>query len=337
MRPPGASSARECLVSRARASILLLRWAEWRIGPASSWSFEGMEMIGQDEVAQEAFTQHRVILDDGRRMVCAEYGQRQSLPIIYLHGFLGSRLEPLAGLPADANLIAPDRPGYGGTALQTAPSLLGFGKDLEQLLDHLGIDRCSIVGVSAGGPFAVAAAAVLGHRVHRCILAGAVANKRIIREGGGSIRAFRRLRRHVAIFRTVMPRLFRNARQHGLDLRLVRLMLRGEGGSFAPGIDRAKVARALVVSVREGTRTGVAGPLADIALLTRKWDVAPRDVTAPTLILHGGVDRVVPAKHALWYAERLPDARVEIVPAAGHISLVVNEAQRMVEAALAPT
>ncbi len=292
-------------------------------------------MIEGDEVAQEGFTQHRISLSDGRRMVCAEYGRRGALPIVYLHGFLGSRLEPLAGLPADVNIVAPDRPGYGGTALPAEPSLLGFGRDLKELLDDLGIERCSIVGVSAGGPFAIGAAVVLGERVHRCILAGAVANKRIIREGGGSIRAFRRLRRHVAIIRAVMPRLFRNARHHGLDLRMVHMMLRGEERSFAPEVDRAKVARALVASLREGTRRGVSGALSDIMLLTRPWDANPRAVSVPSLVLHGAADRVVPAKHALWYGERLPDSRVEIVPAAGHISLVVNEAERIVREALA--
>jgi pimeloyl-ACP methyl ester carboxylesterase len=292
-------------------------------------------MVEGDEAAQEAFIQHRGNLSDGRRMVCAEYGTRGDLPSIYLHGFLGSRLEPLAGLPSDVNIIAPDRPGYGGTALPAEPSFLGFGRDLEELLGNLGIDRCSIVGVSAGGPFAIGAAVVLGDRVRRCILAGAVANKRVIREGGGSIRAFRRLRRHVAIVQAVMPRLFRNARQHGLDLRLVRMMLKGEDSSFGPNVDRGAVTRALVASLREGTRGGVAGALSDIMLLTRKWDASPRAVSVPSLVLHGAADRVVPTKHAFWYGERLHDAQFEIVPGAGHISLVVNEADRIVRAALA--
>jgi pimeloyl-ACP methyl ester carboxylesterase len=52
-------------------------------------------------------------------------------------------------------------------------------------------------------------------------------------------------------------------------------------------------------------------------------------VRCPTLLLHGALDRVVPPAHLQWYAARLPRARVELVPGAGHVSLPVNEAPRI--------
>ncbi|MDF1586695.1 alpha/beta fold hydrolase [Marinimicrococcus flavescens] len=280
------------------------------------------------------FTQHRVKLPDGRRVLVAEYGRRSAVPVVYLHGFLGSRLEPLAADGLDGNVIAVDRPGYGGSDAQPLLSLRAFGEDLAATLDALGVDRCALVGVSAGAPFAVAAGAVLGRRAVRCVLASAVGSKKAIRSGGGTVRVMRGLRRGPRLVRLLAPRLLRDARRHGLDLRLVRLALRGERGCIAPAVDQAQLARALTASLREGCRRGVAGPLADLRLLTRRWDVAPDALRVPVLVLHGAADRVVPAAHAHWYGSVLPQVRVEIVPGAGHVSLVVNGAQRIMAAAL---
>jgi pimeloyl-ACP methyl ester carboxylesterase len=282
------------------------------------------------------FHQHRIHLADGRRVVIAEYGHRAPVPIVYCHGFLGSRLEPLAAGPLDCNIIAVDRPGYGGSAPLPEPSLGRFGEDLAETLDRLGIARCALVGVSAGAPYAMAAALALGPRVTRLVLVAPVAAKRTIREWGGAVMLFRRLRRRTGLLRAVAPRLFRNLRRHGLDARIIRMVLKGEEDSFAPAVDRTHLLRCLVASIREGARGGLVGPLTDIQLLSRRWGIEPARITVPTLVLHGDRDKVVPPAHGRWYAETLPNARAETVAGAKHISLIVNQAERIVRAALAP-
>jgi pimeloyl-ACP methyl ester carboxylesterase len=279
-----------------------------------------------------AFSQHRVHLGDGRRVVCAEYGQRSELPIIYLHGFLGSRLEPRAAGETGANLIAVDRPGYGGSPPMARPSLAQFGRDLGEMLDYLAIGRCGILGVSAGGPYAVAAATMLGARVTHLVLAGAVADRVTIRSHGGTVRSIDRLRRHRPIFRLVLPRLLRHARHHGFDARLVHFVLRKELPLLRPGSDRVAVARALVASFREGLRPGLTGVLADVELLTKPWDVDPRDLRVPTTVLHGAKDTIVPVAHAAWYGRGIPGAHVEVLPDEGHISVVLNQVERILGA-----
>jgi pimeloyl-ACP methyl ester carboxylesterase len=42
-------------------------------------------------------------------------------------------------------------------------------------------------------------------------------------------------------------------------------------------------------------------------------------ITAPTLIIWGKQDRLVPAVYAQEFADRLPGSRVEVVDAAGHV------------------
>ena len=161
------------------------------------------------------------------------------------------------------------------------------------------------------------------------ILAGAVADRRVIRSCGGSVQLFERFRRHRGLLAAFMPRLVRQARHHGLDARFVRLVLRQEVSRLTADVDAPGLARRLLGSLREGLRPGLDGPLTDIDLLTRDWGVSPAGLRVPTLILHGDADQVVPPAHGRWYAQMIPGAELEIAPAHGHISLVVNKARRI--------
>lgn len=285
--------------------------------------------IYDGSVRVPAFVEHRVRLADNRRVMVAEYGERSAVPIVYLHGFLGSRFEPLIAGPLGINILALDRPGYGGSMPRPDYSLRGFGEDVRSVLDRLGIERCALVGVSAGAPYAVAAGAVLGRRVTRCLLGAGVADKRTILDAGGAVLTFRRLRRRLGLLRKLMPGVLRNVRRHALDARILELSLGAELPLLAPHVDRAQVIRAMVGAFREGTRPGLGGGFTDIRVLTRRWDVDPAELRVPVHVLHGDADRVVPVAHSLWYARVLPAAELEIVPGLGHVSLLVNEAPRL--------
>ena len=63
-----------------------------------------------------------ISLPDGRKLAYSEYGDRHGKPVIYFHGFPGSRVE---GLLMDAaakwlglRIVAPDRPGFGRSDFQ---------------------------------------------------------------------------------------------------------------------------------------------------------------------------------------------------------------------------
>ena len=45
-------------------------------------------------------------------------------------------------------------------------------------------------------------------------------------------------------------------------------------------------------------------------------------VTAPTLLVWGGRDRIVPVDEAPGWIERLPDARLLVLPGASHVPMV---------------
>jgi len=114
-------------------------------------------------------------LSDGRDLGWLELGVPDGWPIFGFHGTPGSRLQlainEAAVRRAGVRLIAPDRPGYGMSTYQPGRRLIDWPSDVVELADHLAVDRFSVMGVSGGGPHALACASVLKERV---VVAGIV-------------------------------------------------------------------------------------------------------------------------------------------------------------------
>ena len=116
-----------------------------------------------------------VLLDDGRRLTYAEAGPRDGIPVVYCHGAIGTPLGGSVDLDALAwdlgvRHIAVSRPGIGGSDPCAGRTVLDFASDLAELADALELERFSLIGVSAGGPYALGAAHQLGARVERVAL-----------------------------------------------------------------------------------------------------------------------------------------------------------------------
>src|SRR5258706_2153383 len=111
---------------------------------------------------------------DGRLVTYREYGAPGGFPVLALHGTPGSRLK-YAAAHADAarmglRVISPDRWGYGRSDPHPEPALADYARDAAELLHGLNIGRFSVVGISGGGPYAVAVAAQLRERVRSLAL-----------------------------------------------------------------------------------------------------------------------------------------------------------------------
>ncbi len=263
-----------------------------------------------------------LILPDGRRLGVAEFGERAAVPIIYLHGFLGSRLEPGAADGRTASIVAFDRPGYGRSDLQTVPSLAAFGRDIAAGLDLLGIERCVLVGASAGAPYAIASALALGPRVARLVLVAGIGGPDVLLGAGGTARVIVRLAGQELGGGRLLHGWFRLARWSGLDRTLLGIAISTEFGPLARlGIETATVHERLLQSMRTGSDHWLRGVVADARLLTRPWDLDLAGLAPRTFVMHGTADPAVPAAHARWYAAHLPEPQVELLPGERHLSL----------------
>ncbi|XVQ06833.1 alpha/beta fold hydrolase [Spirillospora sp. CA-255316] len=104
-----------------------------------------------------------------------EHGPRTVLMLHGGHMRAGLPLGEEVFAEAGYSVLAPSRPGYGRTPLATGTSPDRFADVLADLCARLGIDAlAAVVGQSAGGPTAVAAAARRPDLVQRLILQSAV-------------------------------------------------------------------------------------------------------------------------------------------------------------------
>ncbi len=121
------------------------------------------------EIAEDPGLVHALVLEDGRKLAWAEYGDPQGVPLIELHGGGASHLSGLVyhreARDGGVRIIAVDRPGAGGSTWDPDYSVAGFHEDVRQLADHLQLDGFVVMGNSNGGMFAVALAHAMPDRV----------------------------------------------------------------------------------------------------------------------------------------------------------------------------
>jgi pimeloyl-ACP methyl ester carboxylesterase len=95
-------------------------------------------------------------------------------PLLYLNGSgatlatMGPLLDPFAGR---CELLAHDQRGLGRTEIPPGPyTMADYAADAAALLDHVGWDRCRVVGISFGGMVALELAVTWPERISRLAL-----------------------------------------------------------------------------------------------------------------------------------------------------------------------
>lgn len=270
-----------------------------------------------------------IVLDDGRVLGFAEYGDPEGRPIFYFHGSPSCRLDwswfgdEAWALSHGVRFIAIDRPGVGLSDYQPDRRLVGWPDDVAELADALGFETFGVWGLSAGGPYAVACAWKLARRL---TAASVVSGFGPFSELPGiydqiypSSRRFWRLARD----RPFLSRLSLQIARGGMALFPGRVL--AAMASELPACDRPYLlddkAR-LVAILRESLRDGTRGGQYDAWLVQQPWGFRLEDVTARVQIWQGESDLSTPVEMARYMAERIPNCEARLIESEGHLSLV---------------
>ena len=234
--------------------------------------------------------------------------------VLFIHGILGSQRQwsrLVDTLDDDYRVLVPDLFGHGDSAKPMGDySLSAHAATMRDLLDHLGIERVTLVGHSLGGGIAMQFFYLFPERVERLVL---------VSSGG--------LGREVNL-------ILRSATLPGAEQVLsviasapvlARVEALGRGASkvgWRPGADISQIWRGFSsLADREARRAFLATTRAvidiggqSISAHDHLGDVIP----IPTLIVWGSKDRMIPAWHALAAQRSVPDCRVELFEGAGH-------------------
>jgi pimeloyl-ACP methyl ester carboxylesterase len=268
-----------------------------------------------------------VAVRDDRRLSFAEYGSPRGPAIVWMHGTPGARRQ----IPFEARAIAEarglriigiDRPGIGSSTPHLYPNILDWTHDLALLLDALAIDAARIIGLSGGGPYALAAGAGLPDRIHGVGVLGGVAPTRGPDAAeGGVVQLAVRLAPALAAARVPLGVLLTGA------IRLAR-PIAGPGldlyAAVQPAGDKNLLSRPefkamFLDDLLNGSRFQTTAPLSDLVLFTRDWGFAPSDVCVPVRWWHGDEDHIVPFRHGQHLVDRLPDATMTVIDGESHL------------------
>ncbi|HKB01168.1 MAG TPA: alpha/beta fold hydrolase [Gemmataceae bacterium] len=201
-------------------------------------------------------------------------------------------------------VIAPDLPGFGGSAVSAGLTMDSIADVLAELLDHLGVnERIALAGVSMGGYAALAFARLYPQRLRALILADTKADADD--EPGRANR----------------DRLIQLATDRGpaavLDQLLPKLL-----GPHTIAARPATVQRVRALAGRQSTD----GIVAALKALRDRPDAAPglAHIAVPTLVVVGDQDAVTPPEKAMAMAAAIPNSQLVTVPDAGHLSNLEN-------------
>ncbi|KAK8133183.1 alcohol dehydrogenase [Apiospora kogelbergensis] len=291
------------------------------------------------------------VLPSGRTLGYAQYGTPSaSAPTaFYHHGFPGSQSEALgwdaAARAAGVRLISVERPGMGASTFQVGRTLLDWPGDLLALADHLQVSRFAVLGVSGGGPYALAS----HHRLPRARCAGAAlvcALYPTTALGCGGM-----LWTTWALL-TLCPRaptlcgfaldyvLGGVARDLARPERLETAVAEGLQGRTAQDrsvLERRDARAALVASTRGAMVSGGLGAAWDGLLLGgdfgfRLEDVRAEDARGGRVVMwHGGLDQNVPAHMAERAAARMAGAELRLSPECAHLDLPYKKADEVMQ------
>ncbi|HZS01556.1 MAG TPA: alpha/beta hydrolase [Chloroflexota bacterium] len=235
----------------------------------------------------------------GLRTLCRVQGEGP--PAVLLHGWgtEGASLQPLAAhLARRYRTITPDLPGFGGTALPpTDWGVNDYADWTRQLLARLGISRALFLGHSNGGRIGIVLAATCPALVERLVLVDSAG---------------------------LRPRLSARQRAAAPVSKLGRAA--GSLPLVGPLADRLRGRWHRALGAEDYAN---AGPLRGtfVKIVNRDLrELLPR-IQAPTLLLWGTNDDATPLDDAETMARLIPNARLVVLPGAGHYSYLDRPAE----------
>jgi len=270
-------------------------------------------------------------VDLGRRRIgIAEFGDPDGPLVLWFHGTPGARrqIPPVgrqAALDLRLRLVTVERPGVGASTDHRYTRVADFADDAAAVADHLGHDRFAVVGLSGGGPYALACGAILAGRVAAVAILGGVCPlvgpDSAGRTDEGLIALAGRFHFALEPLRPVTKRLFR-----GLMLPLIPLAhpAYGQFTRFMPAGDRKVFAdpgieAMFLDDLTEALRRGMGAIAHDIALFGADWGFRLADVRPPVRWWHGDADNFVSLVDAERSASLLPDVELYVRPGESHL------------------
>jgi pimeloyl-ACP methyl ester carboxylesterase len=301
--------------------------------------FDHEEPLTIDRLGPVPRLDAEITLQDGRRLAFHEWGDRTGPPVFLFHGTPGSGIwcpDERATDAAAVRLIGVDRPGIGGSDVKVARTIGDWPNDVLELADVLGIERFSVVGVSAGGIYAAACAAKIPSRLDGVGVVSARAlgennfaeRPEAVDELDGDERLLYELAQRDPLAAAELAGEQEADWVRGVLERPESVWEGSPDEHTSEGdtwfFDDERRTRALYEEVVDGLRQGVEGFRWEAIDVLLPWGFRLDEISIPVHIWYGVQDpRFQGRGRELldWVASRIPDCRLTAWPDAGHMGM----------------
>ena len=271
-----------------------------------------------------------VELSDGRSLSFASFGDPAGRPVFYFHGFPGSRFEPQSNheayLKAEIRLLALDRPGIGYSTRKNKRQLLDWPEDVVEVAKILNLEKFSVLGVSGGGPYALACARAIPGYLDKVTVACGLGPMDAPNATSGMMLSNRILFSYGRFFPPLL-RLSVSLMVRQLSSKPVKGFEKFVEGLPEPDrlvLSGTNAQELVLASAVEGVRQGSTPLLEEISIYSKFWGFELSDLNVPVSLFQGEADIDVPASMARYQAELIPNCELNLYPTDGHFSLLVN-------------
>ena len=223
--------------------------------------------------------------------------------LLLIHAFpLNRRMwDPqIAALKSEFEVIAPDIRGFGEYQPPSPWTMDEMADDLRTMLDSLGIQTCTVAGVSMGGYIALAFWSKYPERISRLVLANtrARADNETEKNARNEMIAAIQQNGTAILPDRMLPRLLRPNAPHDVLL-AVRKMIEEASDSAATYA---------VMAMRDRV----------------DFSTSLHRINFPTMVLTGADDVIIRAEDSRALADAIPGSRFITIPGSGHLSNLEN-------------
>jgi pimeloyl-ACP methyl ester carboxylesterase len=304
-----------------------------------------------------------IITPSGRKLAYNEYGNPLGTQVVLVfHDYLAGRTE-LEGLGlvdslkdkkyANVRVIVLDRPGYGQSDKQRHRRLNDWHEDVMRVVNAMQIESFSIIGIGAGGLYALSCAEVVpsanpGRLTHVALLASEA--PRLDKFGMVIPTTINDQKRETTIQELLAGySMFGNA-----VLRLANIFLYSSNtpnfvfelmyNSETKFLEaRPEAYRAMVLGAREAWSQGFHSIINELAVTKDRTPSAAIGYShihlakgAHIAMWHGDKDQLVPLPMAQHLAKSIPNAQLTVCRGQGHLSSIINNWEAALDFVIAP-
>jgi pimeloyl-ACP methyl ester carboxylesterase len=249
---------------------------------------------------------------DGARVNYVDIGSGEGPPVVLVHGLSGqwqNWLENIPRIAQERRVIALDLPGSGLSEMPREKiTIPGYGRCVHALCEQLEIEHAHLVGNSMGGFVTAEVAIQFPELVERLVLVSAAGISSANVSRAPILTAYRT----AAAIATYTAAQHRQIARRPVTRHIGLLFVARHPSKLAPDL------------TWEGFMKGAGKPGFDDALRAcLEYDFRDRlgEIRAPTLIVWGASDTVIPSRDAQEYERLIEDSRKVVMEDTGHVPM----------------